>query len=61
MADILPFKKPKASEKFKGRTLCKNGFHKWEVVKENQFDSKQGKLVTQYRCKRCGKTKVEAH
>jgi hypothetical protein len=30
------------------------------VVKENQFDVKQGKLVTLYRCARCGATKTEA-
>ncbi len=61
MADILPFKKPRPSEKNKGNTLCRNGFHKWEISKEKQFDSKQGKLVTVYQCKRCGKTKVQAH
>ncbi len=57
MADILAFKKKKLSQKHKGKTLCKSGFHKWEVIKENQFDVKQGKLVTVYRCKRCGQQK----
>ena len=60
MADILTFKKKKLSEKHKGKTLCKNGFHKWEVIKQNQFDVKQGKLVTVYKCKRCGKQKSAA-
>ena len=60
MADILDFKKKKLSEKHKGKTLCKSGFHKWEVIKENQFDVKQGKLVTVYKCKRCGKQKSTA-
>jgi len=59
MADILPFKKPRPSEKHRGKTLCQNGFHKWEICKEKQFDSKQGKLVTLFRCKRCGATKVK--
>jgi len=54
------FKKKKLSEKHKGKTLCKSGFHIWEVIKENQFDVKQGKLVTVYKCKRCGKQKSTA-
>jgi hypothetical protein len=61
MADILPFKRPsrkkKPSEIHKGKTLCKSGFHKWEICKDKQFDSRQGKLVTLYVCKRCGTTK----
>jgi hypothetical protein len=57
MADIIPFKKPKASEKHKGKTLCKHGHHAWTVEKSNQFDVKSGKLVTVLRCKRCLKTR----
>ena len=60
MGDVIPFRKPKASEKHRGKTLCRSGFHKWEVVTEKKFDVKQGKLVTAYRCKRCGATKNEA-
>lgn len=59
MADILPFKKPKPGEKHQGKTLCLRGFHKWAVVTEKQFDVKQGKLVTLYRCTRCGAQKTE--
>ena len=54
MADILAFKKKTQSEKHKRKTLCRNGFHKWEVVNEKQFDVKQGRLVTVYACRRCG-------
>ena len=60
MADILVFKKKKLSEKHKGSTLCRNGFHKWKVINEKQFDVKQGRLVTVYACKRCGVQKVKA-
>ncbi|MFW2371538.1 MAG: hypothetical protein ACN4GM_00300 [Gammaproteobacteria bacterium] len=60
MADILPFKKKKPAEKHKGNTLCLRGFHKWQIDKEQEFDSKQGKLVTVYKCQRCGQTKNEA-
>jgi hypothetical protein len=45
MADILPFKRPKPSEVHKDKTLCKSGFHKWEISTDKQFDSRQGKLL----------------
>lgn len=61
MGDVLPFKKPSLQEKHKGKSLCRDGFHKWKVVTENKFDVKQGKLVTEYKCARCGKSKVKAH
>lgn len=58
MADLLPFKRPKASQKHKGKGLCREGFHKWVVDKDSVFDVKQGQLVTRYRCQRCGKLRV---
>lgn len=59
MGDILPFRKPKASERHRGKTLCRNGHHKWQVDKEQVFDVKRGRLVTRYRCQRCGATRVK--
>lgn len=59
MGDVVQFKKPKASEKHKGNLLCKRNFHKWEIDQEKQFDVKQGRLVTVYKCSRCGKFKTE--
>lgn len=61
MGKVIPFKKPKAAEKHRGATLCRSGFHKWQVVKEKQFDVKRGKLVTVYRCSRCRVEKVTSH
>ncbi|MEP4484557.1 MAG: hypothetical protein ABJ013_02905 [Halioglobus sp.] len=61
MADILPFKKVSLQEKHKGKTLCKHGHHKWVVDKVKQFDVKQGRLVTVYRCSRCDKQRVKSH
>lgn len=61
MTNILPFKRPSAAQKHKGKTLCINGFHKWKVITENKFDVKQGKLVTQYECIRCGEQKNTVH
>ena len=42
-------------------TLCKEGHHRWLVETKSRFDVKQGKLVTVYRCGRCGKLKTTAH
>lgn len=40
--------------------MCRHGFHKWKVDKERRFDVKQGKLLTVYRCERCGVVKNKA-
>ncbi len=58
MGDVVPFKKIKPARK--SNTLCLQGHHKWILDKKKQFDVKQGKLVTVYHCKYCGKTKVKA-
>jgi len=57
MGIVVQFKRPKVSEKHKGNTLCRSGFHKWQIVNEKDFDVKQGKLITAYQCKRCHKIK----
>jgi len=61
MSNVIKFVIPKPGKKFKGRHLCSSGFHKWEIKPEKQFDTKQGRLVTWYQCKRCGASKSEAH
>ena len=58
MADILPFKKP--DKKKPKRGMCQHGFHKWVIWKEKQFDVREGRLVTVFRCQRCGAEKVKA-
>ena len=60
MGDIVQFKQPTVAQRHKGNTLCRSGFHKWEVLKEKQFDVKQGKLSTVYQCTRCAKIKTKA-
>jgi hypothetical protein len=60
MAKILTFKRLKASERHKGKGLCREGFHKWVVEKQSVFDVKKGRLVTGYRCRRCGKSRTTA-
>lgn len=60
MGDVIKFKRPSQQERHKGHTLCKRGFHKWEIVQGRPFDVKTGRLVTHYRCQRCGATKTQA-
>lgn len=59
MGDVLKFKKPKPGEKHRGNTLCKSGFHKWNIETARRFDVESGKLVTVSRCARCGVVKNE--
>ena len=59
MGDVLPFRKRKPGERARAKTLCREGFHKWEVEKRLPFDVKLGKLVTRYKCARCEATKTE--
>lgn len=60
MSKILTFKKPTPKEKNRGKTLCLHDFHKWKIVTGRKFDVQQGRLVTLFRCERCGKEKTEA-
>ncbi len=60
MGDVVRFKRPRLSEKHKGKTLCKSGFHKWKIDQAQKFDVKQGRLITVYKCSRCGAVKNEA-
>lgn len=60
MGEVIPFAKVKPSRTPKGNSLCRSGLHKWEIAQEQQFDVKQGKLVTVYRCKHCMATKNTA-
>lgn len=62
MAEIISFKaakKKQQKEKVKASTLCKEGHHQWEIDQKKQFDSRSGKLVTVYCCKRCGKKQTK--
>jgi hypothetical protein len=58
VAEIIPFKRKPAPKR---STLCANGHHRWVIWQKKQFDSKQGKLITVYRCERCGAERTEAH
>ena len=61
MGDVLPFKTPSQMDKARGKTMCKSNLHKWVVDKEKVFDVKEGKLITTYKCARCGKGRTKAH
>lgn len=60
MGEVIPFRLRRPGEKHKGKTLCARGFHRWQVENAKQFDVRAGKLVTLYKCARCGATKSEA-
>ena len=60
MGDVVQFKRLSVAERYKGKTLCDSGFHKWEVLKDQQFDVKQERLMTVYQCKHCAKIKSRA-
>ena len=60
MGDVIQFRKRKPGEQARGKTTCREGFHKWAVWQRKPFDVKQGKLITIYKCSRCGETKTEA-
>lgn len=51
-------RKRRRKQKASGKTLCRSGRHKWAVDPQPQFDVKQGRLVTRYKCERCGETRV---
>ena len=60
MGEILAFRRPRASERHRGNTLCRSGHHKWTLDQSSVFDVKLGRLVNRYRCSRCGKTRVRS-
>lgn len=59
MGKVVPFRKPDLKRKAKAMTLCRHGYHKWKPLKDKRFDVKAGKLVTVYRCERCGLARNE--
>jgi hypothetical protein len=54
MGEILAFRRPRPSERHKGKGLCRDGHHQWAVDRETRFDVQTGRLVTVLRCERCG-------
>ena len=60
MTNVIPFKRPTPAQKHKGNTLCRNGHNKWTIEAQSVFDVKAGRLVTRFRCERCGATRTKA-
>lgn len=56
MGDVIAFRPVKKAGK--SSILCREGHHRWEIDNSKPFDPRSGKLVTLYRCKRCGKTRT---
>lgn len=59
MGEVIPFRRPTAKQKHRGKTLCLNNLHRWKIVTNKKFDVKLGRLVTVLKCERCGKEKME--
>lgn len=57
MGEVINFRRPRASEKHRGKGLCREGHHKWQADNQTRFDVKSGRLVTVQRCSRCGITR----
>ncbi len=55
MGDVIPFARSRRRrERAEGRSLCRNGFHRWAPEGETRFDVRKGRLVSVFRCQRCG-------
>lgn len=60
MGDVIPLQRRKRRRKQgEGHTLCANGRHRWLLEKGSSFDVSKGRLVTVYRCSRCGERRHE--
>ncbi len=59
VVNLANARREKRQSKADGLTLCRSGFHKWQVVPGQRFDVKQGKLVTTERCARCGERRTK--
>lgn len=60
MGDVIPLQRRQRRRKQgEGRTLCANGRHRWQVEADSRFDVSKGRLVTVYRCSRCGERRHE--
>ena len=40
------------------QTLCRSGFHRWQVETHARFDVREGKLLTAEVCSRCGEKRT---
>ena len=68
MVDIIDFTASKQKQRKQQRKStqsaarkklrCQNGHHKWQLKTSQQFDVKQGRLVTVYECAYCKKIKT---
>ena len=56
-------KQQKVNQRSSGRQdlMCKNGHHKWRIIKARRFDVKEGRLATLFQCAHCAETKTEYH
>ena len=58
IVNLSAARRDRRQSKADGLTLCRSGFHKWQVVSGQRFDVKAGKLVTAERCVRCNEQRT---
>jgi hypothetical protein len=56
--DLNKFRKIRTRRRGRASTLCRRGFHKWQDEPRKQFDVKQGRLVSEEVCQRCGERRT---
>ena len=56
--NLNKFRKARKKRRGQGTTLCRRGFHRWVDEPRKQFDVKQGKLVSEQVCERCGERRT---
>lgn len=59
MGEVIKLPRAKRPTQGPGNILCSRGFHRWAIVQGLPFDVRGGRLVTCYRCLRCGEQKIE--
>jgi hypothetical protein len=60
ITNLREFRQGRQRTRASGITYCRSGFHEWQIVTEQRFDVREGKLLTVERCTRCGKTRNKA-
>lgn len=60
LVSLQKHKKALRRQRAKGATLCGHGHHRWVRMDADPFDVRTGRLVTRWRCSRCGAEKNAA-
>jgi hypothetical protein len=59
MGDVLKMRPRMTEDRYRTRTLCQEGFHKWAEHQPLEASRADGGRATVYRCEWCGLRKIE--